>query len=1061
MSKKLLALILSMLLLLSGMSLGAAAEGEAAAADAPAADITAAPAEGIKAEYFGEYDEAIKALQRFGILAEEGFDPMAKVTRGGFLGRAMLITGIGEMPAPEEPIFTDVLANDENAGAIAAAYQMGIAAGVGDGKFNPSGTLTAEQAAKILVTLLGYEVHALAYGGYPGGYLVVATTEGVLKNVKVGDYDELTWGIAAQLIYNAMNADVLQRESYPDGAYKTCEGENPMTLWMGIYNLRAQVLATEETALNSAQGCSEGYVKIGDELMLENGALPEDIIGCTVDAYYKIDEADRKVLLNALPIKTTKRISAAADMISPNSSARSLVIYSEDYSADVNYPISAAPVSIYNGKYAPLTDEMIKPSYGTVSITDTNGDGIYEKVTVWQSRVLIAKTVSPKTGIIKDKNEIYNIDLDVDNLRFNLSVIKDGKEATLSDIKENDVLVVEESVDGLNVKITACTDRLRGKIGEVSDEEILLDGTTFKVVPGLESVFAAIKPGEEATFYFTHDYKLAGFGDVSKGNTDYGYLLTGGVPIKGLATSAAQLKIFTVNGGVKDYEAAEKVTLNGSVTNAEGKKYQGEVLMQALADASECYQIFSGVISQPEPASNATIKSYFCNQVIKFATNDEGKVTNIETAFDNRLASGGTGAYYEDGLSLDYSTYSNSLTPPAEGKTLSYGSGSYSGQESNILASLYILPDTTAWKIPNFDTWKSYYDGDISIETMEKYFGTFTPSNTWEANTSYGNLAVYDVNSSRVGGLLVQGVAGATEAVADLEFFLVDRVVTALDEEGYETKRLYGLYRGKEVNYPIDFTSSQLSQRPELATTLTRGDIIRVAISTTGSVTFIRRIFTMADFDPEPYNKQVEIYKSYNKEQARVFFLENYGIELSQGSTKDTNPEVKKLLTNWSEWFLYGNVFDDWYSPNGATTTGYGGGYTDWYHRSEVPQTLWYQHSSKSGSKPIFSWNTVHNIVHGKVTGRTGDVFTINLGIAEDGTEMSEKLVAAHYKYAKYYVYDEAEDKVYIGKASDIDPDDPCQTVVFRNRYQAFWECVIINHAEPMVDVPWKGEYID
>ncbi len=1062
MKRKLLALILSMLLLLSAFSGAVFAEGEAAE------DISAVPAEGIKAEYFGEYDVAIKALKRFGILPQEGFDPMAKVTRGDFLGKAMYLTGAGEMPAPEEEIFTDVPASNENAGAIAAAYQMGIVSGTGDGKFNPSATLTAEQAAKILVTLLGFEVHAMAYGGYPGGYLVVATTQGILKNVKVGDYQELTWGIAAQLIYNAMNADVLQQETYPEGAYTTRDGENPMTKWMGIYLFEGTVKATDKTGMDTAEGCSEGKVQIDDMLFVENGALPLDAIGCPVKAYYKVDENDQNVLLNVVYHHSVKSITAAADEISPDSSTRSLVVYSEGFAADVNYPIAASNVvSIYNGKYAPLTEEMIKPAYGSVTITDTNGDGVYEKVTVEQSRVLIANTVSPKTGIIKDKNEIYNIDLDVDNSRFSLSVIKEGKEITLSDIKENDVLVVEESADGLNVKITVCSDRLRGKIEEVSGEEILLDGTSFKIVPGLESIFAGIKPGEEATFYFTHDYKLAGFGDVSKGNTDYGYLLTGGVPTEGLSNSAAELKIFTTSGGVKNYKTAEKVTLNGKVSREDGKKYQGEVLMQALADASECYQIFKDVVSQPEPSPNSTIKSYFCNQVIKFATNDEGKVTDIETAYDNRLESDGTGAYYEDGLSLDYSTYGSNITPPEDGQTISYGSSAYSGNESKILASRYILPDSTAWKVPNFDTWKSFYDGTISIDTMETYFSTFTPTNTWEANTSYANLAIYDVNNSRVGGLLVQGVAGATEAVADMDFFLVDRVVTALDEEGFETKRLYGIYKGKEVNYPIDFTSIQLSERPELATTLSRGDIIRVAISLSDKITFIRRIFTMADFDPAKYYEQVEIYRRCPENEAAERF-EKYGIVVEVDGREDTNEwnsEVRDFMNKWSEWFLYGNVFDDWYASNGDSAGMFGGGdiYDNWFQRSKVTGAYWYQHSSKAsnGITPIFSWNTIHNVVHGKVTAKVGDVYTINLGIAEDGTEMSEKLVAAHYKYAKYYVYDEAEDKVYIGKASDIDPDDPCQTIVFRNRYQAFWECVIINHAEPMVNVPWKGEYID
>lgn len=1054
MKRKLLALLMAMLLMLSAFSGVVFAEGEEAAADAPAMEET-------KSDYYGEYDEAIKALKRFGILGED-FDPLAKVTRGDFIGRAMYITGAGEIPASEE-IFSDVPVSNENAGAINAAYKMGIVAGTGNGKFSPSSTLTAEQAAKILVTILGYDVRANAYGGYPGGYLVVATTQGILKNVSVGDYDECTWGVAAQLIYNAMNADVLQKAVYPEGEYYTVDGENPMTLWMGIYLYKGIVTATEKTGQYTATGCKEGMAIIDDMLFIENGALPEDAVGCPVRAYYKIDETGQNVLLNATYPYGVSSVTVNYDEISPNTSVRSLVVYGEGFSADVNYPIaSGSVVSLYNGKYAPLTTAMLKPSYGSVTITDTNGDGIYDKVSTNCSRVLIVKTVSPKTGIIKDKNEIANLDFDVDNSKFNIAITKEGKEITLADIKENDVLVVEESVDGLSVNITVCTDRLRGAISEISDNELTLDGTTFEIVPGLESVFANISAGNTATFYFTHDHKLAGFADVSKGNTDYGYLIIGGIMKGGVAGNNVQLQIFN-SQGVKTYSVSDKLRLNGNMTSPLGEKYQGEVLLNALAQSSYCFQLYenAGLATQPSPDPGATMKSFYCNQTIRFNTDDEGLVTEIETAVDNRVTTGGTGAYYEDGLSLDYTSYAGTLDPTG---TISYGSVMYSGNESNIISSRYVIPDSNCWKIPNFDTWKSFYDGGIDLDTMTKFCSTFSPRSAWVANTGYGNIEVYDANRDKVAGLIIQGVAGAADPIADLDFFLVDKMVNTLDEEGYETRKLYGCYSGKYVGYEIDFNATQIKERPELVTTLKQGDIIRIARDSVGKIAFIRRVFTMDDFDAVAHQKQVDIYKSHTGETKKVdgvnkykptqdtieFFRDNYGIEI--GEYDSTNAEVKKLMTNYSEWILYGNVYNDW-SLNGESKTGWGGGYSAYYHRTGVPPILWYVYQTS------FSWDTICNAIHGKVVGKNGDILTIDLGTAEDGTKLPEKLIAAHYKYAKYYVYDEENEKVYVGSLADIDPDDPCQTIVLRNRYQAFWEAIIIKHAQPVGELPWVGGY--
>ena len=110
MKKKLLALFTALVLLLSAFSGAVFAEGEEVAVDAPLAEETTVT------DFYGEHDEAIKALIRFGILDEEGFDAKAKVSRGDFLGRAMHLTGAGDMVA-DEVIFSDVPTTEKNAGA--------------------------------------------------------------------------------------------------------------------------------------------------------------------------------------------------------------------------------------------------------------------------------------------------------------------------------------------------------------------------------------------------------------------------------------------------------------------------------------------------------------------------------------------------------------------------------------------------------------------------------------------------------------------------------------------------------------------------------------------------------------------------------------------------------------------------------------------------------------------------------------------------------------------------------------------------------------------------------
>lgn len=60
---------------------------------------------------------------------------------------------------------------------------------------------------------------------------------------------------------------------------------------------------------------------------------------------------------------------------------------------------------------------------------------------------------------------------------------------------------------------------------------------------------------------------------------------------------------------------------------------------------------------------------------------------------------------------------------------------------------------------------------------------------------------------------------------------------------------------------------------------------------------------------------------------------------------------------------------------------------------------------------------------------------------------------------SEVYVYDEAKKTVRLGTKDDIDPDNPKQTVVVRNRYYETYEPVVINRASTPYTIYWHGAY--
>ncbi len=110
-----------------------------------------------------------------------------------------------------EPIntvyFSDVPLNHWTAGYVGATYNNKIINGMGDGTFSPDTSATYGQAAKMIVSAYGYEIEAMQLGGYPIGYLVIASREGFTSGV-AGIMDQpITRAEAARLIYNAMTAN--------------------------------------------------------------------------------------------------------------------------------------------------------------------------------------------------------------------------------------------------------------------------------------------------------------------------------------------------------------------------------------------------------------------------------------------------------------------------------------------------------------------------------------------------------------------------------------------------------------------------------------------------------------------------------------------------------------------------------------------------------------------------------------------------------------------------------------------------------------------------------------
>ena len=123
-----------------------------------------------------DYKEAVEVMAAVGVLAGDGtgaFDADGELTRAA-AAKIVTYLMIGADAAEGlvgSAVFTDVPADHWAAGYIGYLVSEGVVAGVGDGKFDPNGKVTALQFAKMLLVALGYDASdwaiaasKLAYG---------------------------------------------------------------------------------------------------------------------------------------------------------------------------------------------------------------------------------------------------------------------------------------------------------------------------------------------------------------------------------------------------------------------------------------------------------------------------------------------------------------------------------------------------------------------------------------------------------------------------------------------------------------------------------------------------------------------------------------------------------------------------------------------------------------------------------------------------------------------------------------------------------------------------------
>ena len=161
--------------------------------------------------------------------------------------------------------FTDVASSRWSAGFIAYCAQAGIVSGVGDGKFDPAGQLTALQFGKMLLVELGYDAKAEKMVGTDWAINTskLMATAKLMDGIDGSVNQVLTREKAAQMTLNAIKAPMVTYET--KGSSISVNGAE-INFGASVAKYETSTIAKDQNISNQKLTSGEYTVELGEKL---------------------------------------------------------------------------------------------------------------------------------------------------------------------------------------------------------------------------------------------------------------------------------------------------------------------------------------------------------------------------------------------------------------------------------------------------------------------------------------------------------------------------------------------------------------------------------------------------------------------------------------------------------------------------------------------------------------------------------------------------------------------------------------------------------------------------
>ncbi len=524
--------------------------------------------------------------------------------------------------------------------AINAATAMQILNGVGDGRFDPDGTLTVEQAVKVIVCILGYGsiLDTEASESWFQPYILQAGKINLLNGLSTETGTPATREWFARLIDNALDQKVLELsyEYSADGGERYVLKETLIDKFLSDgAELHGILEADHRTSITGTYSVEDDQVIIGGySYYLDEGLDVSALIGQSV-RFYAIDDDGMAYIKGISPRPRMNETVALSGVDVASVQGRTVNYYLDD--EDEKLTLDDNLKIVYNNRYhSTYSADLLTARSAKLRFLDNNGDETYDVVFIECYELGTILKVNAADETVQFKNMLADgtllLDYSKDKNRFVSFADKNGGEIAPETFQKEDLTEVHRSKDGNYTRLVRLDEKVTGMVTQIDASEgtVWVDGEVYDLAQG-EYTYRVTPESLSIgkTYDFTMDSKneiVYAEESLDSAGSQLAYIYQMQMPDSGIKK---QLEIQLIKGtrvksvleGVSTYymQAVEAQTL-------ETLKIADKVVINGTS-YTEPVRIYDVLSAEPKLGRN---------HLIRYALNAAGEIKRIDIVTEKR-----------------------------------------------------------------------------------------------------------------------------------------------------------------------------------------------------------------------------------------------------------------------------------------------------------------------------------------------------------------------------------------------------------------------------------------